>query len=119
MRTAYFLEDDLDIQDIVTSFLELELPSDFQIQTFRNLSDFRQALAQVEPQIVISDLNVLDAGPAAVVKTLRTEVPTHVPVIVASGDEEHLQHLRSEPRFSLYLKGTDFSELSRLLAKAH
>lgn len=116
MRKAYYLEDDLDTQSIMTCLLELELPSGYQIQAFRKLSDLKSALSADTPDLVISDLNVLDAGPKAVVEVLRQDVPTDVPVIVSSGDHAAVEALRSDRRFKVFPKGADLALLQRCLS---
>lgn len=117
MRLAYYLEDDLDTQWATQSLLEMELPTDYKIESFRSLSPMREAIAQAKPNLVISDLNVLDAGPDAIIEVLNKELPAEVPVIVASGDSEALERVEKMPRFVVFPKGSDVNKFLEMVAR--
>ncbi len=117
MRHAYYLEDDPDTQVSMTMLLELELPPDFQVNAFSKLVDLKNALLRKAPDVIVSDLNVLDAGATEVIDVLRTAVPPHVPVILSSGDFDAMAKVRDERRFHFFPKGSDFSVLLSALAQ--
>ena len=117
MRLAYYLEDDLDTQWATKSLLELELPSDYKVEAFRALQPLKQAISQAKPNLIISDLNVLDAGPDAVIDVLTKEVPEDIPVIVASGDDNAMARLNQMPRFIVLPKGGDINRFLEVVSR--
>lgn len=116
MRTVFYLEDDPDVQAVTSMFLELELPPDFEIRQFMNLGGLKDALTKSKPHLVLSDLNVPDAGPQEILQVLSQEIDAQIPVIITSGDLEAIYGAKqTNPRFHFFPKGREMAELTKCL----
>lgn len=116
MRIAYYLEDDRNIQELMLTLLQLELPGDFRIKAFDRLAELKQAIHVQQPELLMVDLNVLDAGPKDVLSVIEEMMPAEIPVIICSGDVESVEPLQRNSRYRLFTKGANHLMLSDYLS---
>ncbi len=91
--TAYFLEDDDLLRSLGKDALRLELPDTWDLEEFSSLEELNRANKRHLGKIIISDLNVLDAGPEQVLAYLA-DLRMRSEVIILSGDEKWVRQLQ-------------------------
>lgn len=115
-RVVCLLEDDAVLRVLMKEAIELELPPDFEVQDFETLSALKAACALALPCLIVSDLNVLDAGPAEVVAFFQSELPETLPIIISSGIVDFAAPLKDIKRFRIYVKGHPVEVLAQHIA---
>jgi hypothetical protein len=66
--------------------------------------------------LIVSDLNVLDAGPAEVIAFFQSELPETLPIIISSGIVDFAAPLKNIKRFRIYVKGRPIEVLAQHIA---
>ena len=111
--TAYFLEDDDLLRSLGKEALRLELPDSWNLEDFASLNELKQANARTQGKIIVSDLNVLDAGPEQVLSYLA-EIRLRSDVIIFSGDEKWVRQLQGTDNAYVFDKA-QFDAMENLL----
>ena len=111
--TAYFLEDDDLLRTLGRDALRLELPDNWDLKDFSSLEELKRANSKQQGSIIISDLNVLDAGPEQVLSYLA-EVRLRSEVIILSGDEKWVKQLQGTGNAHVFDKA-QFNAMENLL----
>jgi CheY-like chemotaxis protein len=104
-KLVFLLEDNVPMREVMKDFLELQLPEDCEVHDFAELGALKQACKQIQPALIVSDLNVLDARPAEVIDFLQADIPPSLPVIISSSSYEYTRVLAFQERFKVYTKG--------------
>ena len=111
--TAYFLEDDDLLRSLGRDALRLELPENWNLEDFASLEELKRANSKLQGKIIISDLNVQDAGPEQVLSYLA-EVRLRSEVIILSGDEKWVRQLQGTGNAHVFDKA-QFNAMENLL----
>ena len=111
--TAYFLEDDDLLRSLGRDALRLELPDSWDLEDFASLEELKRANAKIQGKIIVSDLNVLDAGPEQVLSYLA-EIRMRSEVIIFSGDEKWVRQLQGTNNAHVFDKA-QFDAMENLL----
>jgi DNA-binding NtrC family response regulator len=93
--------------------LRLELPDSWNLEDFASLNELKQANARTQGKIIVSDLNVLDAGPEQVLSYLA-EIRLRSDVIIFSGDEKWVRQLQGTDNAYVFDKA-QFDAMENLL----
>ncbi|MCE2679913.1 MAG: hypothetical protein LW629_05570 [Burkholderiales bacterium] len=111
--TAYFLEDDDLLRSLGKDALRLELPDTWDLEEFASLEELKRANKRQLGKIIVSDLNVLDAGPEQVLSYLA-DLRMRSDVIILSGDEKWVRQLQGTGNAHVFDKG-QFDAMENLL----
>lgn len=111
--TAYFLEDDDLLRSLGKDALRLELPDTWDLEEFSSLEELKRANKRQLAKIIVSDLNVLDAGPEQVLSYLA-ELRMRSDVIILSGDEKWVRQLQGTGNAHVFDKA-QFDAMENLL----
>ena len=104
-QVVLLLEDDAVLRVLMKEAIELELPAGFEVLGFEALAELKAACLISPPALIVSDLNVLDAGPAEVLDFFQTKLPETLPIIISSGIVDFATPLKQMKRFKIYVKG--------------
>ncbi len=111
--TAYFLEDDDLLRSLGKDALRLELPDTWDLEEFASLEELKRANKRQLGKIIVSDLNVLDAGPEQVLSYLA-DLRLRSDVIILSGDEKWVKQLQGTGNAHVFDK-SQFNAMENLL----
>jgi CheY-like chemotaxis protein len=77
----------IDDDEDMLNYINYELSSDFKVSTFNNGKEAIKAIAEVNPDIIISDIMMPDFDGMALCRKLNNNINTnHIPVILLTAD---------------------------------
>jgi two-component system phosphate regulon response regulator PhoB len=93
MKRVYVVEDNIDIQELVTYLLD---DAGFEVLAYGNLTDFRKQMDSALPDLIILDIMLPDGDGQIMCKQIKSNEETlNIPVLLMSAHVNGLEMAKS------------------------